>query len=519
MSKTILSGIKDLKISAPSVVDQAASKLKCSVIVVAKYDFEAETADELSMRKGDVLKLLDRLANGWVLVKYVDRMVPPGLVPSLYVDIAVNDPMNPITVQWLHEVSLAGDSPNASFCDAQVRQLLESNAPLTFNNKPYPLTVLVSNYLMYENRFWYRVDVTYSTGEQGYLCRYYQNFYDLHVSLLDTAGAAEAAANGADTKLPKLPEPVPSKQRDSTELSDLFSKRCRELSVYMNDLVLKKHYQVCPALMEWLSVDYEGLPGFVVDDALNDSSDAISQRILEGSVILASKTKTVALERKKSVDENGKYTVPRKGSLQRAKSKNIYNHYHQVANYYLNNMTRLMSTSEGGPHRRPSGVDRLRTVSGPSGVDRLRTVSGPSGVDRLRTVSGPSSAPGMSTPRNKHTHTFGSSPHTPQLPTPKTPSTPPKSVLLASTPTSQRVVDNLNLVRCKIKTQTNDNVVVRLDRRDITTVDLLKKLVYRKIAFNNLYVRLDDAYEEVDSLDVDVLGILHSSDKLYLLVT
>lgn len=502
MSKTFPQGVKEMKILAPSAVGHVPSTLRCNVIVVAKYDFHAETPHELSIAKGDVLKLVDRLLGGWVLVKFVDRVVPPGLVPSLYVDIAVNDPMNPITVQWLHDAEC---DANTSFCDAQVLQLLENNEPLTINNRPYPLLVSVANYLTYDNRFWYRVDVAYSTGEHAYLCRYYQNFYDLHLALL--------AARRADAKeaLPKLPEPVPSEKRNLAELSDLFARRCRELSTYMHELVLKKEFQVAAPLVAWLGADYQDLPGFVVEDPLNDSSEAISQRILPGSVILASKIKTLPPEPKKPDEVVSKYVAPAKGALLRSKLKNIYNHYQQAAQYHLS-VSRLASTSEA--HRRPSTGERVD-------MGRSRTINGAANGKTMP-------APPHMTPRAKQAQ------FSPQLPTPKTPGTPPGVRSVASgdahaasgdaslgcpTPTLRTSQDGF--VRCKIKTQTSDNVVVRLERREVGLVAQFKQQIYRKIAYNNLYIRdpHTQSYEEVDLPDVDVMAMVHASGKVYLLVT
>ena len=46
------------------------------LFLVTKYDFVAEGENEISVNKGDLVKLIDRLGNGWVLVKYIDRVQP-----------------------------------------------------------------------------------------------------------------------------------------------------------------------------------------------------------------------------------------------------------------------------------------------------------------------------------------------------------------------------------------------------------------------------------------------------------
>ncbi|KAF8004149.1 hypothetical protein HF325_001597 [Metschnikowia pulcherrima] len=357
MSSLFPQGIKDLKISAPTNVGQPASTLRCKVILVAKFDFNAESKGEISVKKGDVLKLLDRLANGWVLVEFIDKIAVPGLVPSFE---SYNTSVAPRSEpEWLQAYK--------TFNDIQVQMLLEKNSPFLINNKLYPLSVSVTNYLMFENRFWYRVDVTYSLGEQGYLCRYYLDFYDLHLSLLDYLNSTDKSADNETLKLPKLPEPVPSQRRNSAEQSDLFSRRCRELSAYMHELISTKKFQVCTALVDWLAVTFKELPGFVVDDAPLSGSDVINQRILPGSVILGLKTSPpVSADLSRDADtstESAKFITPLKDAPRVNKPKNVYNHYQQAANAKIN-IARSLSTSEGRyPTRSSSKLERARTVN------------------------------------------------------------------------------------------------------------------------------------------------------------
>lgn len=502
MAKTLTLNLKQLKISSPSSLGQIKSPLRCNVIVVAKFDFQAETREELSVSKGDVLKLLDRLSNGWVLVKFIDKMHPPGLVPSLYVDIAVNDPLNPITVNWLHQAGKSASPPSKSFVDAHVKTLLAKNVPLTINNMPYPLTVVVSHYLTFENRFWYRVDVTYSTGEQGYLCRYYQDFYDLHVSILEMFNASDNNLLELE-KPPKLPEPIPSNKRSSGEMREIFSKRCRQLSTYMNELTNNKNYQVSPAVVDWLAKEYCQRPGFLVDDALNDTNEAISQRILPGSVIIASESKLAKVETPTPSPELSplKYVLPPASGLQRSKSKNIYNHYQQAATFsHYPPLGRSKSTRE--PARSASTREPLRSMS------QRRNVSNP-GVARSNTFT--AATAGQSSK-------FASPSKYP--PTPKVPST-PQLGLASGHQSPQAPRTTTPQIRCKIKTQTSDILVVAVDKKTFTSLDEFKNHIYNKVAFNNLFIKLpnSDSFQEIDSPDIDSLQFLHQSDRVLLLVT
>lgn len=486
MTKTLILNIKDLKISSPSIVGSMTLKLKSNVIVVAKFDFSAESPQELSVHKGDVLKLLDRLPNGWVLVKFVDRVQAPGLVPCLYVDIAVNDPQNPITVQWLHQDASGSGS---TFVDAQVQSLLAKNAPLTFNNRPYPITVVVSHYLTYENRFWYRVDVTYSTGDQGYLCRYYQDFYDLHAQMLDnvlSGGAGEPAG-----KLPKLPEPVPSSHRSSEEQQEIFSRRCRQLSTYMTELINDKTRQVAPTTLDWLDCAYQGRPGFVVEETLNDAHEVISQRVLPGSVTLASECR---LERVKSTSKPSpkpdvsKFSVPSGSELQRVKTKNIYNHYQQAASF-----------SKGQVGRSASGRAPGRSSS-------------------QRKPSSDSGLPGHNTLTEQATYT---SEWQTKRTSPQLERVSKAEASLASPPISPASATTSPQIKCKIKTPSGDIIVIKLAKAQIGSVEDFKMLIYNKVAFNNLFIKFpqSDSFQEIESVERDAMTLLHAVDRVLLLVT
>ncbi|KAM9905423.1 hypothetical protein OXX79_002171 [Metschnikowia pulcherrima] len=567
MSSVFPQGIKDLKISAPTNVGQPASTLRCKVILVAKFDFNAESKGEISVKKGDVLKLLDRLANGWVLVEFIDKIAVPGLVPSLYVDIAVNDPVNPITLSWLHEVSSNGSQAYKTFNDIQVQMLLEKNSPFSINNKLYPLSVSVTNYLMFENRFWYRVDVTYSSGEQGYLCRYYSDFYDLHLSLLDYLNSTDKSADNETLRLPKLPEPVPSQRRNSAEQSDLFSRRCRELSAYMHELISTKKFQVCTALVDWLAVTFKELPGFVVDDAPLSGSDVINQRILPGSVILGSKTSPpVSADSSRDADtstESAKFITPSKDAPRVNKPKNVYNHYQQAANAKIN-IARSLSTSEGRyPTRSSSKLERARTVNhgtmASNGTGR-NDLSDPAKSPTLyksrsmRVAPSAKMASPLMTPKQKFTPEM-SQMHTPPrkimspntssgsnssegesdkslgLSTPASsqgtpqsqaaPIFPPRKVSFGLPTAKSPKEAQGKRVKCEIKTQTNDNVVVRVNVAETPHIDAFKAAIYSKYAYNNLFIRVEEggSYEEIDSPEFDMMAMIRSSDTVSMLVT
>ena len=47
---------------------------------------------------------------------------------------------------------------------------------VTINNRPYPIQASISNFLLFNGRIWYRLDIEYSDKSKSYICRYYQDF-------------------------------------------------------------------------------------------------------------------------------------------------------------------------------------------------------------------------------------------------------------------------------------------------------------------------------------------------------
>lgn len=230
------------------------------------------------------MKLLDRLNNGWLLVKFIDRVQSPGLIPATYVDIAVNDPLNPITLNWLQCIQSNDKNivDELSYLDLQFNKV-EAKF-MTINNKPYPIQASISNFLLYNERYWYRLDIEYSDKSKSYICRYYQDFYNLHILLLDLMDriASKSDIDIKNLKLPKLPEPIPTtKSKEEGELIAMLLKRCNDLNVYINKLMLNKYYQTSLELIDWLEL--KDLPGFTVQDIseIEDLSNSeINEKIL-----------------------------------------------------------------------------------------------------------------------------------------------------------------------------------------------------------------------------------------------
>lgn len=564
--KVFPNGVRQMEISKPTKLGHKSSTLLGRIILVAKFDFVAESDDELSVSKGDVLKLLDRLPNGWVHVESIDKIDASGLVPSLYVDIAVNDSDHPITIQWLHETRKDSTlNTQNTFNDVQVQLLLSDNSPLTINNRPYPLAASVVSYLACEDRFWYRVDVTYSTGEHGYLCRYYLDFFDLHAALRDFVAEIEASQLAASSnislsspelnkleqapiKLPRLPEPINNQKNNPSAQAELFSKRCKELSVYLTVVIGEKRLQICPKVIDWLEIEYNDQPGFVVDKALNDSNEAIAARIVPDSTIVASKMNTIpprASELSKMADASC-YTALPKG-VQRTKSLN--NQHNRAQNSSPASPFIGRSASVRTPSQLPKpdgGLKRSGTISIAEGLKAAQLEDSTFSPPPLPPMPLASSSP-RTPPRNvfapkppqrapsrskSHSPAQATTPHPNNISSGSVESglsdggeanqsqnrfTPEHNNNWSPKPSSQ----SIQLLRLEIKTPSNDVIVVKFKQAEFANIYQFKALLSRKVRYSNVYVKFEkeDSYEEMENLDYELFARLKRSNTAFLLLT
>lgn len=273
------------------------------VILISKFAFKAESERELSIEPDEALKLIERKGNGWILVKPIGRLGEPGLVPSSYVKIVEmaknNLNGNIIDDAWLASIDQAlitsetkksGERLQASlhsekeslksgtpFLDSESLLSKEGNStkslnsPISFESEQHfsfqstnpmspdssfhiddvhPVSGLVKNAACHNGRYWYRVDICMSDGRKKYLCRYYQDFYKLHCSIMDKLRSSlETEVN--IQKFPALPDPIP--RPDLQTLSSILLQRCQVLNVYIFKVVQNKHkLDYSKILNEWI---------------------------------------------------------------------------------------------------------------------------------------------------------------------------------------------------------------------------------------------------------------------------
>lgn len=228
------------------------------VVLVVKYSFKAESAAELSVAAKDYVKLLSRPGNGWLEVQHLDKFDTSGLIPASYVDIEVNDLLNPISIEWLNEYAQnSALVPQELLKAAQTTDLCAPNLNhgIPKFEKAYPRSATVANVLQNsDSRFWYRIDFKMSDNTTIYVAKFYQDFYNMHINLAALQNDSSAC------QLPKLPQPIRTPGSFSTKGSPTsvnFSQnppvdsayvealvtRSNQLNVYLNKLVRIELYQ------------------------------------------------------------------------------------------------------------------------------------------------------------------------------------------------------------------------------------------------------------------------------------
>lgn len=126
------------------------------VILRARFDFEAQAIPEISVRSQELFMPIERRDDGWIHVQLLDRNAK-GLIPSLYAEIVVNDPNNPVTMDW-YSGAMEGNIINKYRIDRTI----------------------VSQVLLNEtHRLCYKVEAVIESDRIIKCCKIYEDFNDL----------------------------------------------------------------------------------------------------------------------------------------------------------------------------------------------------------------------------------------------------------------------------------------------------------------------------------------------------
>lgn len=231
---------------------------------VVQYDFNAERADELDAKAGEAIIVVAQSNPEWFVAKPIGRLGGPGLIPVSFVDIkdtatmqSVPDPLDavrkagvPRVEEWKkfaaeyknNSISLGKfDSPQAQMSAAMARmslqnagsqQSLASNGYVSYARPPgccvltlnqsqqsgprasqqpqiplAPISASVPRYCFDNDMYWYIIECQMEDGRWWELSRYYADFYDFQIALLEMF-PEEAGNKGKPRTLPFMPGPV-----------------------------------------------------------------------------------------------------------------------------------------------------------------------------------------------------------------------------------------------------------------------------------------------------------------------
>ncbi|KAI4188049.1 MAG: hypothetical protein L6R41_002393 [Letrouitia leprolyta] len=276
---------------------------------MVQYDFNAERPDELDAKAGEHIIIIAQSNPEWFVAKPIGRLGGPGLIPVSFIEIkdaatgeVVTDVQAAIARAGIPKVEewkkMAADYKNSSItlgkfeaanaASAQRdlermslsnggQQHAQANGGSFGQNQPYhqrnasratqggnnrqsqralcaPVAASVPRYCFENDKYWYIIECQLEDGRHWELSRYYQNFYDFQISLLQEF-PKEADSESGTRILPYMPGPV-------TYVTDAISNGRREsLDDYVKKLLaLPPYISKCQLVRELFAPregDYE----------------------------------------------------------------------------------------------------------------------------------------------------------------------------------------------------------------------------------------------------------------------
>ncbi|AMD20438.1 HDL306Cp [Eremothecium sinecaudum] len=187
----------------------------------------------LDVRDGDVVLLLGKLGRKSMYVRLVSR-VGEGLVPSRCLEvnetlskIASNPRPKRISDGSTLKHSNEGDDHSDTVSRPNQREIAQ------FDDEDLLYACHITECNVAEDRVWYRVECEMASGHLRVLCRYYQDFYMLHLAIIDVLRRNSPEADVS--LLPKVPAPT-GRISEGTSL-----ERLGKLNNYLHSLFSSPH--------------------------------------------------------------------------------------------------------------------------------------------------------------------------------------------------------------------------------------------------------------------------------------
>lgn len=186
----------------------------------------------LNVYRGDIVLVLRRIENNLSFVRLVNR-IGEGLVPNRFLSINLNlsslgdsSGTNTSSIVFNHTNSKHGISENPNNACKERTRHSESNMFLLKSDSILSAKIVNSNFN--NKRLWYQLECVMASGNVRILYRYYQDFYMLHLKLIESLKRSSAEAD--ISKLPHLPPPNGSiLNTASAERLESFNKYLRLL--------------------------------------------------------------------------------------------------------------------------------------------------------------------------------------------------------------------------------------------------------------------------------------------------
>lgn len=228
-----------------------------TLYAVTLYDFRAEREDELDIVPGEHLVICAHHDYEWFIAKPINRLGGPGLVPASYVRIvdkynpqaqmdAAGDDMVaiithfkiPTVEEWKEQTAVYQASTkapyNASGPDpSQYAQTVPVTRSSSTSSGSYIVEASVDSYHLTENdensRHQYVVTARTLTGKVRVLFRFYEEFYNTQVKLLEQHPYEAGKVEGSKRTIPGFPGPVVNVSENIVlmrrELFDVYLKK------------------------------------------------------------------------------------------------------------------------------------------------------------------------------------------------------------------------------------------------------------------------------------------------------
>ncbi|ORY83633.1 hypothetical protein BCR37DRAFT_330745, partial [Protomyces lactucae-debilis] len=247
---------------------------------VVQYDFTAERPDELEAKAGEAIIIIAQSNHEWFVAKPIGRLGGPGLIPVSFVEI--RDLVTGKTITNLEELAAKAAVPKVEEWKKAAAEYKNSSIPLgrfdfdmkqdqsnvrrsdySSSSNPeelnrrksspdlYVARASVDQFLVAEDRYWFLVRVEMNDGRHRNLCRFYEDFYDFQIKLLDEF-PIEAGRTGEQRILPFMPGPLA--YVDET----ISAQRRADLHIYVEELCRLPAHIVRSPLLQGLFSAREG---------------------------------------------------------------------------------------------------------------------------------------------------------------------------------------------------------------------------------------------------------------------